>query len=76
MGDTKLPSKRAKLESEFAGVSVAHIGGDKTLVLCQEAYRTFSVRCSCYPKLEACITMINGRRRKGADNHRQLGRSL
>jgi hypothetical protein len=35
MGDAKLPSKREKLESEVAGVSVSQIGGDKTLVLCQ-----------------------------------------
>lgn len=37
----------------FAGVSVAHFGGDTTLLLCQGAYRTFSDRCCCYPMILA-----------------------
>jgi hypothetical protein len=35
MGDTKLPPKVGQATVEFAGVSVAHFGGDTTLVLCQ-----------------------------------------
>jgi len=43
--DTKPPQKVRQATVECAGVTVAHFGGDITLLLCQEHSRTFSGRC-------------------------------
>src|SRR6266851_5738652 len=45
LSDTKLPCTVAHASVVLSGGSIAHISGDKALLLCQEHSRTFSDRC-------------------------------
>src|SRR5712692_7128383 len=49
IGDTKPFCHVAHASVALPGVSIAHIGGDKPLLLCQGACRALFARCSCTP---------------------------